>query len=147
MIVLNGILGSFSHSKLFSTVREKVGLAYTISSSFDIFSGLMRIYAGIDKTSRTKTLSLIHRQLTDVKIGKITNTEIKQTKDMIKNLMLLSQDKPFTLLEQSYMKSTFGAKFLELKDWLDKLEKISKDDIVKVAQNIKLQAVYFMEEG
>ena len=39
MIVMNGLLGGFAHSKLFANVREKAGLAYTISSQLDLFSG------------------------------------------------------------------------------------------------------------
>ena len=35
MIVMNGLLGGFAHSKLFTNVRENAGLAYTISSQID----------------------------------------------------------------------------------------------------------------
>ena len=38
MIVMNGLLGGFAHSKLFTNVRENAGLAYTISSQLDLFS-------------------------------------------------------------------------------------------------------------
>ena len=51
LVVLNGMLGAFSHSRLFQIIREKEGLAYTISSHFDIFTGFMRVFAGIDKES------------------------------------------------------------------------------------------------
>ena len=33
MIVMNGLLGGFAHSKLFTNVRENAGLAYTIPVS------------------------------------------------------------------------------------------------------------------
>ena len=67
LVVLNGMLGAFSHSRLFQIIREKEGLAYTISSHFDIFTGFMRVFAGIDKESRTKVMTLIMRQLNDLK--------------------------------------------------------------------------------
>ena len=145
LIVLNGLLGGFAHSKLFVNVREKESLAYTISSSFDIFSGLMRIYAGIDRANRTKTIALINRQILDLKRGHFTDEELEQTKNMLKNSMLLAQDRQNTLIERAYMSSVLGKKFLSLEAWLKALENVSKTDLIEAAQQLKLQAIYFME--
>ena len=145
LIVLNGLLGGFAHSKLFVNVREKESLAYTISSSFDIFSGLMRIYAGIDRVNRTKTIALINRQILDLKRGHFTDEELEQTKNMLKNSILLAQDRQNTLIERAYMSSVLGKKFLSLEAWLKALENVSKADLIEAAQQLKLQAIYFME--
>ena len=145
LIVLNGLLGVFAHSKLFVNVREKESLAYTISSSFDIFSGLMRIYAGIDRANRTKTIALINRQILDLKRGHFTDEELEQTKNMLKNSILLAQDRQNTLIERAYMSSVLGKKFLSLEAWLKALENVSKADLIEAAQQLKLQAIYFME--
>ena len=145
LIVLNGLLGGFAHSKLFVNVREKESLAYTISSSFDIFSGLMRIYAGIDRANRTKTIALINRQILDLKRGHFTDEELEQTKNMLKNSILLAQDRQNTLIERAYMSSVLGKKFLSLEAWLKALENVSKSDLIEAAQQLKLQAIYFME--
>ena len=145
LIVLNGLLGGFAHSKLFVNVREKESLAYTISSSFDIFSGLMRIYAGIDRANRTKTVALINRQILDLKRGHFTDEELEQTKNMLKNSILLAQDRQNTLIERAYMSSVLGKKFLSLEAWLRALENVSKADLIEAAQQLKLQAIYFME--
>ena len=145
LIVLNGLLGGFAHSKLFVNVREKESLAYTISSSFDIFSGLMRIYAGIDRANRIKTVALINRQILDLKRGHFTDEELEQTKNMLKNSILLAQDRQNTLIERAYMTSVLGKKFLSLEAWLKALENVSKADLIEAAQQLKLQAIYFME--
>lgn len=145
LIVLNGLLGGFAHSKLFVNVREKESLAYTISSSFDIFSGLMRIYAGIDRANRTKAIALINRQILDLKRGHFTDEELEQTKNMLKNSILLAQDRQNTLIERAYMSSVLGKKFLSLEAWLRALENVSKADLIEAAQQLKLQAIYFME--
>lgn len=145
LIVLNGLLGGFAHSKLFVNVREKESLAYTISSNFDIFSGLMRIYAGIDRANRTKTVALINRQILDLKRGHFTDEELEQTKNMLKNSILLAQDRQNTLIERAYMSSVLGKKFLSLEAWLKALENVSKADLIEAAQQLKLHAIYFME--
>jgi len=141
LVVLNALLGGFAHSKLFVNLREKEGLAYTISSNFDIFSGMMRIYAGIDRSNRTRTVALINRQ----KRGNFSLEELNQTKKMLRNSVLLAQDRQNTILERAYMSSVLGKKFLSLEAWLEALEQVHKDDIVKAAGQLKLQAIYFME--
>ena len=145
LIVLNGLLGGFAHSKLFVNVREKESLAYTISSNFDIFSGLLRIYAGIDRANRTKTIALINRQILDLKRGNFTDDELEQTKKMLKNSILLAQDRQNTLIEHAYMSAVLGKKFLSLEAWLESLENVRKNEVIKAAQQLKLQAIYFME--
>ena len=145
LVVLNALLGGFAHSKLFVNLREKEGLAYTISSNFDIFSGMMRIYAGIDRSNRTRTVALINRQILDLKRGNFSQEELNQTKKMLKNSVLLAQDRQNTILERAYMSSVLGKKFLSLKAWLEALEQVRKDDIIKAAGLLKLQAIYFME--
>lgn len=145
LIVLNGLLGGFAHSKLFVNVREKESLAYTISSNFDIFSGLLRIYAGIDRANRTKNIALINRQILDLKRGNFTDDELEQTKKMLKNSILLAQDRQNTLIERAYMSAVLGKKFLSLEAWLESLENVRKNEVIKAAQQLKLQAIYFME--
>ena len=145
LVVLNALLGGFAHSKLFVNLREKEGLAYTISSNFDIFSGMMRIYAGIDRSNRTRTVALINRQIVDLKRGNFSLEELNQTKKMLRNSVLLAQDRQNTILERAYMASVLGKKFLSLEAWLEALEQVHKDDIVKAAGLLKLQAIYFME--
>ena len=145
LIVLNGLLGGFAHSKLFVNVREKEGLAYTISSSIDIFSGMMRIYAGIDRKNRTKTVSLIYRQIADLKNGHFTDEALNQTKKMLRNAMLLSLDRQNTLIEQAYMASVLQKTFMPIAVWLNALEAVSREDIIVAATQLRLQAIYFME--
>ena len=145
LVILNGMLGAFSHSRLFQIIREKEGLAYTISSHFDIFTGFMRVFAGIDKESRTKVMTLIMRQLNDLKRGKFTESELQLTKEMLVNTTLLAQDRQNTLIEREYLKTILGTKVLSLEEWLESIDKVSREEIIEVAKTINLQSVYFME--
>ncbi|KXT74267.1 Zinc protease [Streptococcus sp. DD10] len=145
LIVLNGLLGGFAHSKLFVTIREKESLAYTISSNFDIFTGMLRIYAGIDGQNRMKVLALISKQIQGLKRGNFLEQELEQTKKMVKNAALLAQDRQSTLLERAYLSSVLGKKFLSLNEWLAALDSVTKEDIIRVAKELHLQAIYFME--
>ena len=145
MIVMNGLLGEFAHSKLFTNVRENAGLAYTISSQLDLFSGFLRMYAGINRENRNQVRKMMNNQLIDLKKGYFTEIELEQTKEMIRRSLLLSQDNQSSLIERAYQNSLLGKSSADFKGWIAKLEQVDKDAICRAANNVKLQAIYFME--
>ena len=85
MQMANGILGGFSHSKIFMNVREKESMAYYASSSYSSLYGLIFVYAGIDANLQEKAVKLIDEQLKAMQQGDISDLEINQTKSMLTN--------------------------------------------------------------
>ena len=145
MVVMNGLLGSFAHSKLFTNVRENAGLAYTISSQLDLFSGQLRMYAGIDRGNRNQARKLMNHQLLELKKGNFTDLEIEQTKEMIRRTLLLAQDSQTSLIERVYLNSLLGKSTSDFDSWVEKLNQVDKEAICKAANSVRLQAIYFME--
>lgn len=145
MLVMNGLLGEFAHSKLFTNVRENAGIAYTVSSQLDLFSGLLRMYAGIDRGNRNQARKMMNHQLMDLKKGNFTDFEFEQTKEMIRRSLLISQDSQHTLVERIYLTALFGKATFDIDRLLEKLESVDKEAVCKAANSLKLQAIYFME--
>lgn len=145
MLVMNGLLGEFAHSKLFTNVRENAGIAYTVSSQLDLFSGLLRMYAGIDRENRNQARKMMNHQLLDLKKGNFTDFELEQTKEMIRRTLLLAQDSQHTLVERVYLTALFGKATFDIDRLLEKLESVDKEAVCKAANSLKLQAIYFME--
>lgn len=145
MLVMNGLLGEFAHSKLFTNVRENAGIAYTVSSQLDLFSGLLRMYAGIDRGNRNQARKMMNHQLMDLKKGNFTDFEFEQTKEMIRRSLLISQDSQHTLVERIYLTALFGKETFDIDRLLEKLESVNKEAVCKAANSLKLQAIYFME--
>jgi predicted Zn-dependent peptidase len=143
--VFNGIFGGFPHSKLFMNVREKENLAYYASSSFDTFRGVINVQTGIDGKNRNQVLHLIAAELENIRLGKVTDLEIQQTKAMLKNHYLLSLDNPGTLLENRYLDDLIPHLRLDDDEWLRRLEAVSLADVQRVAKRIQLQAIFFLE--
>ena len=145
MLVMNGLLGEFAHSKLFTNVRENAGIAYTVSSQLDLFSGLLRMYAGIDRENRNQARKMMNHQLMDLKKGNFTDFELYQTKEMIRRSLLIAQDSQHTLVERVYLTELFGKATFDIDQLLEKLESVDKEAVCKAANSLKLQAIYFME--
>lgn len=145
MLVMNGLLGEFAHSKLFTNVRENAGIAYTVSSQLDLFSGLLRMYAGIDRENRNQARKMMNHQLLDLKKGNFTDFELEQTKEMIRRSLLMAQDNQQTLVERVYLNALFGKSIFDIDRLVAKLENVEKEAVCKAANSLKLQAIYFME--
>ena len=145
MLVMNGLLGEFAHSKLFTNVRENAGIAYTVSSQLDLFSGLLRMYAGIDRENRNQARKMMNHQLLDLKKGNFTDFELEQTKEMIRRSLLVAQDNQQTLVERVYLNALLGKSSFDIDRLVAKLENVDKEAVCKAANSLKLQAIYFME--
>lgn len=143
--IFNGLFGGFPHSKLFANVREKESLAYYASSSLDTFRGLMTVQTGIEGKEKERVLKLISEQLSAIIQGDVSDEAILQTKAMIRNQYLLSQDNPNAVVESYYLKKKVPQSDLSSEEWLGKLDTVTVEDIQSVAKNIQLQAIYFME--
>ncbi|HFI0404302.1 TPA: M16 family metallopeptidase [Streptococcus suis] len=145
LMVFNGLLGAFSHSKLFVNIREKESLAYTIGSQVTIFSGMMKVYAGINRGDRLKVMKLISKQILDLKRGKFTEDELELTKNMLVHSATLAQDRQNNLIEQVYNQISLGERNLTWMEWIEAVKEVSTEDIIRVGKMINLQSVYFME--
>lgn len=147
LMVFNGLFGGFPHSKLFMNVREKESLAYYASSSVDTFRGFMSVQAGIDEKNRNQVLRLIHEQLESLRNGEITDLELAQTKAMLRNQYLLSLDSPQAAIEASFLDSWLPETKLSDEEWLKRMESVTIKEIQQVAEQIELQAIFFLAGG
>ena len=103
------------------------------------------MYAGIDRENRNQARKMMNNQLLDLKKGYFTELELEQTKEMIRRSLLLSQDNQSSLIERTYQNALLGKSSADFKGWIAKLEQVDKDAICRAANNVKLQAIYFME--
>lgn len=143
--VFNGLFGGFPHSKLFMNVREKESMAYYTSSSIDTFRGYLTVQTGIEGKNKERVLELIQQQLESLKQGDITDEELLQTKEMLRNHYILSLDNSSALLEKSYLISKYPKACLSDEEWLACLNQVTVKDIKRVADQVTLEAIYFLE--
>ncbi len=144
-LVLNSMLGGFAHSRLFTQVREKEGLAYSIGSQVHPYTDLLQVYAGIDRHQREKTLRMINREWHYLKSGRFSSQLLRQSKQLLLNNYALAEDSPKTLIERRYNKLYLGQQDQNPSTWAEKISRVTKADIMQLARNIHLQALYYLE--
>ncbi len=136
--ILEVILGGMMSSRLFIEVREKLGIAYYIKTNVnsDPDTGYLATQAGVDNKNVEKAISIILREYKKISQKKVPAKEFKKAKDYIKGKTALE-------LESSDAQATFYAgqellenKILTPEEIFKKIDKISINDILKVAKDI-----------
>jgi len=91
LTLLSIILGGNMSSRLFVEIREKRGLAYSISSSSKTLhdTGLFLIRAGVDNQKIVNTVKVILKELSKIKNYAIDKNEFKRAKDYLLGQLLL----------------------------------------------------------
>ncbi|TCP30270.1 putative Zn-dependent peptidase [Scopulibacillus darangshiensis] len=146
--VFNGLFGGFPHSKLFMNVREKASLAYYAASRYESYKGLLIVMSGIEFENYDQAVDIIKEQLAAVQKGDFSEHEIDQTKALLKNAILESLDSPFSLIDLLYQDVLSGETH-PVETWLRQIDGVTRDDIVRVAEQTSLDTIYFLqgEEG
>jgi len=141
--VFNGLFGGFPHSKLFVNVREKESLAYYASSNLDTFRGVMYVQTGIDKKEAQKVLDIVDKQLNEMKQGQFSDEDLEQTKAMIKNGLLQSEDNSNSIIERNFALRLVD-KDLSIEKWNKKIDEVSKEDVIEAAKSVNLRATFLL---
>ena len=91
--LLNAILGAGMSSRLFTEIRDKLGLAYSIHSyaEYLLDSGGVIIYAGVEPKNLPLAIKAILKELSRLK-EKVPEAEISKAKELIKGRLLLSME-------------------------------------------------------
>ena len=146
LLMYNGILGTFPHSKLFQNVREKASLAYYAYSRLEKYKGLMIISAGIETSNYERTLDIINQQVLDMKKGAFSQADVDNTRSGLRNQFLVEEDHPGALINRA-VDGILAERVYDTETLLARLNAVTRDDIVRVAEKIDLDTVYFLTKG
>lgn len=143
LLVYNGILGSFPHSKLFQNVREKASLAYYTYSRLEKHKGLMLISAGIEVNNYEKALEIINRQVADMTHGDFTKEDLENTKIGLRNQFMVEEDSQGSIINRVLDGMLVGREE-STAELLKRLDAVTREDVARVAANVGLDTVYFL---
>lgn len=92
--VMNSILGGGMSSRLFQTMREELGLAYSVYSYPSNYSdtGAYSIYIGTGSNNIKKFFAALHEELDKFIKNGVSEQEVYRTKQLLKANMYLGQE-------------------------------------------------------
>ncbi|HEY8343442.1 MAG TPA: pitrilysin family protein [Calditerricola sp.] len=145
LLVYNGVLGGFPHSKLFVNVREKASLAYYAASRIDSHKGILMIFSGIAIENFEKALAIIEEQLALLRRGEITDDELQRTKASLANQYRELLDNPRQLIDFAYH-SVLAERPITVDGLIEGIMGVTKDDVVRIAEGVVVDTVYFLRD-
>lgn len=136
--ILNNILGGGISSRLFQSIREERGLAYSIYSYQNNYkdAGLLTVYAGTRPGNMNQVLDLIMENLRDFKGKGITEQELIKSKEQIKGSLLLGLESSSSRMSRiGKMEVTLG-KFIPLDEVVNKIDKVTLADVNQMIERL-----------
>lgn len=143
LMVLNSVFGGGPHSKLFRNVREKESLAYYAFSRLEKSKGLMMASCGIDFDKMERAVKIVREQLDDIKDGRISDYEFDSSKKALVNSLKEAEDSPAMIISL-YLDGIINGIEESIQEIIEKVWNVTKEDVARVAQKVKLDTVYFL---
>jgi len=134
--VLNEALGGGFAARLFSNVRSKKGLAYSVrggvDSNFD-YPGTFNTWMTTKTETTAAGIDALMAEIGDIVAKPPTEDEIKRAKDSILNSFVFNYDSPAKILRQQITYEYFGYPADFLTRYRENIEKITTADVARVA--------------
>ena len=143
LTLYNIILGGGDDSKLFRNVREKNSLCYYINSVPQKLDNILIIRAGIDKKNIKKTVTLVEKELNNIKKGKVSEADLKTAKEYFATAIDSLLESQTGIMDHYYMMSLLKTDDIETR--LKKMNEVTLADIIKVSKKVKIDTVYCLE--
>jgi predicted Zn-dependent peptidase len=136
--LLNTMLGGGMSSRLFQTIREDQGLAYSIYSEMNPFrdTGSLCVYAGtsVDKTKKVLELTLL--ELRRLKEETVSDVELKRAKDQLKSNMVIGLESSGSRMANLARQQMYFGRFFGVDEIMQEIEAVTTDDIQGLAQQL-----------
>ncbi|MBC7375206.1 MAG: insulinase family protein [Frankiales bacterium] len=136
--VLSGGLGGGMSSRLFQSVREQRGLAYsvhTVTSSY-ADTGLFGVYAGCAPAKLEQVVDLVRAELAAVAENGLTEEEVRRAQAPMRAAMVLDlEDSGSRMLRLGYAELLDG-ELLTIDAELARIEAVTPDDVRAVAADV-----------
>lgn len=136
--VLNTILGGGLSSRLFQSIREDRGLAYSVYSYLNSYrdAGLLTIYAGTRPGNAEQVVALIQTEMKKISEQGITANELERAKEYIIGNLLLSLENTGSRMTRLGKQELSLHDILSVEDVISKLKHVSTNAVHRLAHSL-----------
>lgn len=134
--LMNAVLGGSMSSRLFQTVREELGLAYTVYSYVTTYekSGALTVYAGVNAESLDQSVEAIYNCIADLKKKTLTADEFKRGKEQLLSSLIYAQESTSSQMLLYGKELIYSGKTYDFEDRVGKLNAVTLDDVFEAIE-------------
>ncbi|HEX9502947.1 MAG TPA: pitrilysin family protein [Patescibacteria group bacterium] len=136
--ILSTVLGGGMSSRMFLRIRERMGLAYYVSTSFNNYldTGDFFVQSGLKVASAPQALEVILDELRKVRDQGITAKELKKAQEYIKGKIALAMEDPHEKLEWYLGQEAFTGRIRTIKQAFEELDKVTVTQVKQVSEEL-----------
>ncbi|MFA7205750.1 MAG: bifunctional riboflavin kinase/FAD synthetase [Saccharofermentanales bacterium] len=143
--LMNEILGGDVDSLLFRTVREELGLAYSVFSFSVPQMNALIMLAGVAGENSETAVTAMKEQLSRIRRGDYDDSILISAKISLRSMLVQSSDNLRDMMN-NWSASEMRGSYTRVEDLIDEIERIGKDDLCRIAAWYK-PAVSFIVTG
>lgn len=138
VLLLNALLGGGMASRLFQSVREERGLAYTVYSYQDFYhdTGLFGVYLGTDNNKMVDAVSVVLQEIAAVKTDAISKEEVEHCKSQLKGNLLLALEGSYSRMNRLARLELYQNTFIPPEVTAAAIDAVSLDEVREAAREI-----------
>lgn len=135
---LSALLGGQMSSRLFQEVREKRGLAYSISSHPQALTdcGILEIYAATTPEKTGELLSVLRREIETVAGGDVGAEELAHAKEHLAGLLLLGAESTEERMLRMAKNVAIHDRHIPVEEAVAGIEAVTLDEVRAVAEGL-----------
>jgi len=137
-LLLNTVLGGGMSSRLFQTIREERGMAYSIYSDLSPYSdtGSLCVYAGTSADKTLEMLNLVMAEFSALKETPLAHEELHRAKEQVKGNILLGLESSGSRMSNLARQEMYFHHFFSVEDVLERLDAVTADEVQAMAQKL-----------
>ena len=144
--IMNAILGGSMSSRLFQTVREELGLAYTVYSYISTYceTGTLAVYAGVNSEKYQQSAEAIYNCLNDLRKKNISEEEFLRGKEQLISSQIFAQESTSSQMLLFGKELLYRGQVYNFEERVNKISSVTLNDVldaIDVNFNDKYKAV------
>ncbi len=137
-LILNTVLGGGMSSRLFQTIREERGMAYSIYSDVTPYrdTGALCVFAGTSAGKALETIDLILAEFARLKQEPLADEELTRAKDQLKGNILMGLESSNSRMANLARQEIYFGQFFSNDEIIARVEAVTADQIQQMAQQL-----------
>lgn len=137
-LILNTVLGGGMSSRLFQTIREERGMAYSIYSDLNPYrdTGTLCVYAGTSSGKALEVIDLVLEELRKLKQEPLAADELKRAKDQLKGNILMGLESSSSRMANLARQEMYFHQFVTAEEVIARVDTVDAAQIQAMAQGL-----------
>jgi predicted Zn-dependent peptidase len=137
-LILNDVLGGGMSSRLFQSIREDLGLAYSIYSFIDFFedTGVFGVFLSTDKRKTIEAVDSVLEQIRKFKSKRLSEQELQQAKYQLKGNLILNLESTSSQMTRLARNELYLNKHIDLDETLKNIDRVKATQISDMANEL-----------